>query len=118
MNVAPSSLGESVPDESAPKKDDQPKDDSLNQEESASEKEFEAGSDLEAKQARRSLKKTPLEPCRKEKGGSTSDTELKKQKQSGKKIDTKNKSQVGPSVRNKEDGKKRGHGKASLVKNC
>ncbi|KAF3663138.1 putative transcription initiation factor TFIID subunit 5-like [Capsicum annuum] len=114
VNVAPSSLGESVPDESAPKKDDQPKDDSLNQEESASEKEFEAGSDLEAKQARRSLKKTPLEPCRKEKGGSTSDTELKKQKQSGKKIDTKNKSQVGPSVRNKEDGKKRGHGKASL----
>ncbi|MCD7453109.1 hypothetical protein HAX54_019767 [Datura stramonium] len=114
VNVAPSSPGQSLPDESAPKKGFRSKEDSLNQEESASKKESEATSDLEVKQVRRPLKKTPLEPCRKEKGGSTSDTEAKKPKQSGKKIDTKKKSQVGPSVRNKEDGKKHGHGKASL----
>ncbi|KAJ8557883.1 hypothetical protein K7X08_004649 [Anisodus acutangulus] len=113
VNVAPSSPGQSLPDESAPKKGGQPKD-SLNQEESESKKEFEATSDLEVKQVRRPLKKTHLEPCRKEKGGSTGDTEAKKQKQSSKKFDAKTKSKVGPSVRNKGDSKKRGHGKASL----
>lgn len=114
VNVVPSSPGQSLPDESAHKKGGRSKEDSLNQEESVSKKEFEAASDLEVKQVRRPLKKTPLEPCRKEKGGSTSDTEAKKQKQSGKKIDTKNKSQGGSSVRSKDDGKKRGHGKVSL----
>ncbi|KAK4365789.1 hypothetical protein RND71_013669 [Anisodus tanguticus] len=113
VNVAPSSPGQSLPDESALKKGGRPKD-SLNQEESESKKEFEATSDLEVKQVRRPLKKTHLEPCRKEKGGSTGDTEAKKQKQSGKKFDTKTKSKVGPSVRNKGDSKNRGHGKASL----
>ncbi|KAL3366184.1 hypothetical protein AABB24_011040 [Solanum stoloniferum] len=113
VDIAPSSPGQSLPEEIAPKKGGRPKEDSLNQEDSVSKKEFEAGSDLEVKQVRRPLKKTPLEPCRKEKGGSTSDTEAKKQKQSGKKVDTKTKSQVGSSARNKEDGKKRGHGKAS-----
>ncbi|XP_055832833.1 sister chromatid cohesion protein PDS5 homolog C-like isoform X1 [Solanum dulcamara] len=115
VNIAPLSPGQSLPEESAPKKGGRPKEDSLNQEDSVSKKEFEAGSDLEVKQVRRPLKKTPLEPCRKEKGGSTSDTEAKNQK-SGKKVDTKNKGQVGSSVRNKEDGKKRGHGKAILEK--
>ncbi|CAN4097911.1 unnamed protein product [Withania somnifera] len=114
VNVAPSSPYQSLPDESAPKKGGQSKEDSLNQEEVVAKKEFEAASDLEVKQIRRPLKKTPLEPCRKEKGGSTSDIEAKKQKQSGRKIDTKNKSQVGSSVRSKDDGKRRGHGKASL----
>ncbi|KAJ8560255.1 hypothetical protein K7X08_004313 [Anisodus acutangulus] len=103
-----------APNESAPKKGGRPKEDRLNQEKRESKKEFEATSDLEVKQVRRPLKGTPLEPCRKETGGSTGDTEAKKQKQSGKKVDTKNKSQVGPSARNKEDSKKRGHGKASL----
>ncbi|XP_060216305.1 sister chromatid cohesion protein PDS5 homolog C isoform X2 [Lycium barbarum] len=112
VNVATSSPG---PDESAPKKVGRAKEDSLNQEECVSkEEESEATSDLEVKQERRPLKKTPLEPCRKEKSGSTGDAETKKQKQSGKKIDTKNKSRVGQSARNKEDGKKRGHGKASV----
>ncbi|KAG5601581.1 hypothetical protein H5410_032951 [Solanum commersonii] len=113
VDIAPSSPGQSLPEEITPKKGGRPKEDNLNQEDSVSKKEFEAGSDLEVKQVRRPLKKTPLEPCRKEKGGSTSDTEAKKQKQSGKKVDTKTKSQVGSSARNKEDGKKRGHGKAS-----
>lgn len=113
VKIAPSSPGQSLPEESAPTKGGRPKENTFNQEDSVSKKELEAGSDLEVKQLRRPLKKTPLEPCRKEKGGSTSDTEAKKPKQSGKKIDTKNKSQAGPSVRNKEDSKKRGHGKAS-----
>ncbi|CAN4099858.1 unnamed protein product [Withania somnifera] len=114
VNVAPSSPGQSLPDESAPKKGGQSKDGSLNQEECVPKKEFEAASDSEIKQLKCPFKKTPLEPCRKEKGGSTSDTEAKKRKQSGKKIDTKNKSQVGSSMRSKDDDKKRGHGKASL----
>ncbi|XP_070033833.1 sister chromatid cohesion protein PDS5 homolog C-like isoform X1 [Nicotiana tomentosiformis] len=113
VNVAPSSTVLSLPDESAPKKGGRRKEDSLNQE-CVSEKESEATSDLEVKQVRRSLKKAPSEPSHKEnEGGSTSDGEAKKQKKSGKKIDTKNKNQVGPSVRNKEDSKKRGRGKAS-----
>nr|XP_016504302.1 PREDICTED: neurofilament heavy polypeptide-like isoform X2 [Nicotiana tabacum] len=114
VNVAPSSTVPSLPDESAPKKDGRQKEDSLNQEECVSEKESEATSDLEVKQVRRPSKKAPAEPSHKEnEGGSTSDVEAKKQKKSGKKIDTKNKNQVGPSVRNKEDSKKRGRGKAS-----
>lgn len=117
VNVAPSSTVPSLPDESAPKKDGRQKEDSLNQEECVSEKESEATSDLEVKQVRRPSKKAPAEPSHKEnEGGSTSDVEAKKQKKSGKKIDTKNKNQVGPSVRNKEDSKKRGRGKASPVK--
>ncbi|TMX05362.1 hypothetical protein EJD97_023576 [Solanum chilense] len=112
VDVTPPSQGQSLPEEIALKKGDLPMEDNSNQD-GESKKEIEAGSDLEVKQVRRPLKKTPLEPCRKEKGGSTSDTEAKKLKQSGKKVDTKNKSQVGPSARNKEDSKKRGHGKAS-----
>ncbi|OIT02584.1 PREDICTED: transcription factor TFIIIB component B'' homolog isoform X2 [Nicotiana attenuata] len=114
VNVAPSSTVLSLPDESAPKKGGRRKEDSLNQEECVSEKESEATSDLEVKQVRRPSKKAPSEPSHKEnEGGSTSDGEAKKQKKSGKKIDIKNKNQVGPSVRNKEDSKKRGRGKAS-----
>ncbi|KAA8521687.1 hypothetical protein F0562_012323 [Nyssa sinensis] len=132
INVAPSSPSVRLLDESRLKKGGRPKKkENLIQEASpsanvGSKKASEGTSDLEVK-PKRSGKKTPagisnedktpaLADTSKNEGGTTSDSEAKPLKQSGKKMDPGNNIKEGSSLKKKEDGKRRGKGKATSEK--
>uniref|UniRef100_A0A5B7B4S2 Tudor domain-containing protein n=1 Tax=Davidia involucrata TaxID=16924 RepID=A0A5B7B4S2_DAVIN len=133
INVATSSPSERLLDESRLKKAGRPKKtENLIQEASPSadvisKKASEGTSDSEVKPLKRSGKKTPagisnedktpaLVDTSKNEGGTTSDSEAKPLKQSSKKMDAGNNIEEGSSLKKKEDGKRRGKGKATSEK--
>uniref|UniRef100_A0A5B7B5K5 Tudor domain-containing protein n=1 Tax=Davidia involucrata TaxID=16924 RepID=A0A5B7B5K5_DAVIN len=132
VNVASPSPSERLPDEIRSKKAGRPKrKENLIQEAlpsaDVSKRASEVTSDSEVKTQKRSGKKTPagisnedktpaLVDTSKNEGGTTSDSEAKPLKQSSKKMDAGNNIEEGSSLKKKEDGKRRGKGKATSEK--
>ncbi|KAA8525616.1 hypothetical protein F0562_007502 [Nyssa sinensis] len=132
VNVASPSPSERLPDEIRSKKVGRPKrKENLIQEAlpsaDVSKRASEGTSDSELKPQKRSGKKTPARISNEDKtpaavdkskneGGTTSDSEAKPPKHSGKKTDASNNIDDGSSLKKKEDGKRRGKGKATSEK--